>query len=73
VAGRRDRRHDVAGGGIDLVDARFGDLVEVLAIEGGARIADTVKCACELAALGVERDQFGPVAAQTRRPSCVTP
>ena len=59
VAGRRDRRHHVAGGGIDLVDARFGDLVEVRAVEGGAGVAGAVERARELAALGIEGDQLG--------------
>src|SRR5207244_11153834 len=59
VAGRRDRRHHVAGVGIDLIDAPFGDLVEVRAVEGGTGVAGVVERACELAALGIERDQLG--------------
>ena len=59
VAGRRDRRHDVAGGGIDLVDPRFGDLVEVRAVERGAGVAGAVERARELAAFGIEGDQLG--------------
>ena len=59
VAGRRDRRHHVAGGGIDLVDARFGDLVEVRAVEGGAGVAGAVERARDLSALGIEGDQPG--------------
>ncbi len=59
MAGRRDRRHHVAGGGIDLVDARLGDLVEVRAVEGGAGVAGAVERARELAARGIEGDQPG--------------
>jgi len=46
---RRDRRNDVSGGGIDLVDARFGDLVNVRALEGSAGVAGAVERARELA------------------------
>src|SRR3989449_6559739 len=67
VARRRDRRHYVAGGGIDLVDARFGDLVEIRAVERGAGVAYAVERARELTVLGIEGDQFrsggGPDAA----------
>ena len=56
VAGRRDRRYDVARGRIDLVDARLCDLVEVLAVECGAGVASAIERARELAALGIERD-----------------
>ena len=59
VAGRRDRRQHVAGGGIDLVDARLGDLVEVRAVEGGAGVAGAVQRARGLAAGGIEGDQRG--------------
>ena len=59
MAGRRDRRHYLAGGGIDLVDARFGDLVEVRAVEGGAGVGGALERARELAALGIEGDQPG--------------
>src|SRR5207249_439905 len=59
VAGGRDRRHHVAGGGIDLVDARFGDLVEVRAVESSASVAGALERARELAALGIEGDQLG--------------
>src|SRR4029077_8423373 len=60
VAGRRDRRHYIAGSGIDLVDARLGDLIKVPAIEGGAGVASAVERARGLAALGIEGDQLGP-------------
>jgi len=59
VAGCRDRRDDVAGGGLDLVDARFGDLVEVGAVEGRAGVAGASQRAHGLAAFGVERDERG--------------
>ena len=59
VAGRRDRRHDIAGGGIDLVDARFSDLVKIRAVEGGASVAGAVERARDLAACGIEGDQSG--------------
>ncbi|WP_296892534.1 hypothetical protein [Thiobacillus sp.] len=59
VARRRDRRHDIARGGIDLVDACVGDLVEVRAVEGGAGVAGAIERMCELAAVGVEGDQPG--------------
>ena len=59
LAGCRDRGHHVAGGGIDLVDARFGDLVEMRAVERGAGIAGAVERACDLAARRIERDELG--------------
>ena len=58
VAGRRDRRHHRAGGRIDLVDARGGDLVQVRAVEGGAGIAGAIERARGLAAGGVEGDEL---------------
>src|SRR6187551_237265 len=39
AAGCGNRGDDVAAGGIDLVDARLGDLPEVLAVERGAGVA----------------------------------
>src|SRR5262245_65608788 len=67
VSGRRDRRHHLAGGGIDLVDARLGDLIEVLAVEGGAGVAGALERTGGLAACGIEGDQLrtggGPNAA----------
>src|SRR5205085_9763617 len=58
ITRRRDRCDDVAGSRIDLVDARLGDLVEVLAVERGARVAGAVERARGLAALGIERNQL---------------
>src|SRR4029077_12815065 len=49
----------VAGGWIDLVNARFGDLVKVRAVEGGAGVAGAVERAREPTALGIEGDQLG--------------
>jgi len=69
VTGRRDRCHHVAGGRIDLVDARFGDLIEVRAVESGAGVAGAVERAGELPASGSKAISLDPVAAQTRRPS----
>src|SRR4026207_1004071 len=43
LAGCRARPHHIAGGGIDLVDARLGNLVEVCPIEGRARIASDIE------------------------------
>src|SRR5262245_32332501 len=40
AAGRRDRGEDTAGLRIDLVDAIFGDLEQVPAVEGRARVRD---------------------------------
>jgi hypothetical protein len=45
----------------------------VRAVEGGAGVAGALERARELAAVGIERDQRAPVAAQTRWPSWVTP
>src|SRR5678815_4378758 len=47
------------GGGIDLVDARFGDLVEIRTVEGGASVAGAVERARELTARRIEGDQLG--------------
>ena len=57
---RRYRRNDVSGGGIDLVDARFGVLVNVRALEGGAGAAGAVERARELAARGKSIRLNGP-------------
>jgi hypothetical protein len=70
-AGRGDRCQDVAGGRIDLVDAGLGDLVEVGAVERGAGVAGALERAGDLAAGGVESEQFragrGPHAAAVVR------
>src|SRR5687768_5048325 len=58
MAGGRDRREHLAAGGIDLVDARLGDLVEIPAVEGAAGVAGALERARGLAALGIERDQL---------------
>ena len=50
---------DLAGRGIDLVDARFGDLVEVLAVEGGARVGRAIERVREMAVRGIEGDEPG--------------
>jgi hypothetical protein len=60
AAGRRNRRQDGAGGGIDLVDARFGDLVEVRAVEGSAGVGGAIERARELAALRIDGNESGP-------------
>ena len=39
VAGRRDRAEHLAGGRVDLLDHRLGDLEQVLAVEGRPRVA----------------------------------
>src|SRR6185295_10153619 len=57
IVGGGDGRHHLAGGGIDLVDARLGDLVEVGAVESGAGVARAVELAGDLAARGIERDE----------------
>ncbi len=57
-AGRRDRRHDAAGVRIDLQDAIFGDLKEVLAVRGGPGIGADRDRADYSTALGVERVQL---------------
>jgi hypothetical protein len=58
VAGRGDRRDDLATCGVDLVDAGFGDLVEVRAVERAARVAGQVQRARDGAAAGVDREQL---------------
>src|SRR3954467_10521506 len=58
TAGRRNRRNHVARNGIDLVDARFGNLIEIFAIKGGACVADDVERARGLTARGIEGDQL---------------
>jgi hypothetical protein len=42
MAGRGDRRHHVTGARIYLVDAGFCDLIQVLAVEGGAGVACSI-------------------------------
>ena len=64
----RDRRQDLAGRRIDLVDAFVGDLEEVLAVEGRPRVAGDVEGAHRLAVLRIEGLQ--PLAARRTRPSC---
>ena len=66
-AGGRDRGHDVAGGRIDLVDARLGDLVEVLPSKAvpASQAQSSVRTTSPLA--GSMAISLAPVAAQTRR------
>ncbi len=66
LAGRGNRGHHAAGGGIDLVDARLGDLVEVLAVERGAGVAGAVEaCASSSPLAGSKAISRVPVATQT--------
>src|SRR5439155_22523252 len=58
LAGCRDRRHDLAARGIDLVDPRFGDLVEMAAVECRAGVARAVERSRRLATGRVEGDQL---------------
>jgi hypothetical protein len=57
VARRRNRREDLAGLRIDLVDARLGDLPQVPAVEGGAGVGRALEGPRRLAARRIERDQ----------------
>src|SRR6185436_1557274 len=55
VAGRRDGPEHAAGLRIDLLDAALGDLIEVPAVERGARVRGHVDRSCDLAARWFER------------------
>ena len=54
TAGCGDRREHAAGFRIDFVDAIFGDLINVLAIEGRSRMSGDIERVHCLAALGIE-------------------
>src|SRR5690606_3951489 len=60
LAGSGDRSQHLAGARVDLVDARLGNLVQVPAIEGSARVADAIDRSHLLASPGVEGEQPGP-------------
>ena len=59
-------------GGVDLVDARLGDLVQVLAVEPSSVARRAASCAAAPLA-GSKATSAVPRAAQTRRPSWLTP
>ncbi len=54
ASGRRDAGKHAAGCRVDLVDAARGNLKEMLAVEGCARIGGDFDCAHSLAARGIE-------------------
>mmetsp|Transcript_23675 Transcript_23675/g.56340 ORF Transcript_23675/g.56340 Transcript_23675/m.56340 type:complete len:258 (-) Transcript_23675:185-958(-) len=58
LAGRRNGRQHAAADRVDLVDARLGDLVEMLAVEGRARIGGLGQAAQHRAGGGVDGQQF---------------
>src|SRR3546814_1868300 len=57
TAGGRDGGDDVAGSGIDLLDAVPGDLEQVTAVEGGAGVCGDLDRVQRLPILGVDRRQ----------------
>jgi hypothetical protein len=60
AAWRRDRRQHTAGFRIDLLDAIFGDLKQVRAIERRSCMCGNVDRAQGFPALGIEVDQLVP-------------
>jgi hypothetical protein len=51
---RWDRCEHIAGLRIDLLDAILGDLIQVLAIEGGSRVRGDIDRALRLPARGIQ-------------------